>query len=130
MGLAEKRLAEAIKTDSLPAFEKKLRDLSQYEIKVEVDWNSFTSYDTRPLSRLDVMFDNVEYVVKKICSDDIGKEALKEKMTTVHLINTDDFDKLKMELKDKTFFLTFQLAGESYGSLTNDQILTYLENLL
>lgn len=49
MGLAEKRLAESIKTGSLPALESKLNDLAGYPIKVAVDWNTFTAYDTYPL---------------------------------------------------------------------------------
>ena len=79
MGLAEKRLAEEIKTDKLPAFESKLNDKAGYPIKVDIDWASFTAFDQYPLSRLDIVFDDIEGFVKKICQDDMGKEALKEK---------------------------------------------------
>jgi len=131
MGLAEKRLAESIKTDKLVTFEKKISDIAGYHINVEIDWETFTNFDANPLNRLvTVMFESVESVLKKICSDEMGKQALKDGLSTIHLINTNNFDSLKMELKDKNLYLTFQLAGDSYGTLTDSQIVTYIENSL
>jgi hypothetical protein len=130
MGLAEKRLAESIKTEKLPVFTTKLEERAGYEIKVEIDWSSFTAYDEYPLSRLDIVFDDIESFVKKICSDDMGKEALKENMTTISLTNTDDSSAVKMELKDSTLFLNFQLAGSTFSSYTDSQIASYVEGLL
>lgn len=131
MGLAEKRLAESIKANELPAFQTKINEIAGYELKIEVDWDTFTAYDENPLNRLvSVMFETIEFVISKICVDEMGKEALKEKLNTIHLINTDDFDSMKMELKDKEFYLTFQLAAYSYGSLPDSEILKYVESLL
>lgn len=130
MGLAEKRLAESIKTDKLPAFESKLNDLAGYPIKVNIDWNTFTAYDEYPLSRLDIVFDDLTSFVKKICTDDMGKEALKEKLQTIALTNTDRQDAVSMELKDNTLALTVQLAGGSFSSQTDSQIAKYVEGLL
>ena len=104
MGLAEKRLAESIKVEKLPAFEAKLKERAGYDIKVDIDWNTFTAYDEYPLSRLDIVFDDVESFVKKICSDDMGKEALKDKLSTIRLTNSENNDDVKMELKDDTLF--------------------------
>ncbi|GAA3781317.1 hypothetical protein [Flavobacterium ginsengiterrae] len=131
MGLTEKRLAESIKTNELPAFQNKINKIAGYELKIVIDWDSFTAFDENPLKRLtSVMFESVEYVIKKICIDEVGKEALKEKLNTIHLINTDDFDSIKMEIKDKNFYLTFQLAAYSYGSLVDSEIVKYIENVL
>lgn len=130
MGLAEKRLAESIKTDKLPAFESTLNSIAGYPIKVDIDWNTFTAYDQYPLSRLEIVFDDLSSFVKKICQDDMGKEALKEKMTTISLINTDQRDAVKMELANQKLVLTMQLAGASFTSQTDSQIATYVEGLL
>lgn len=130
MGLAEKRLAESIKTEKLPKFEEKLNERAGYPIKVDIDWNTFTAYDEYPLSRLDIIFDDIESFVKKICVDDMGKEALKEKLSTIHLTNTDQREAVKMELKDNTFALTVQLAGGSFSSNTDSQMASYVEGLL
>lgn len=130
MGLAEKRLAESIKTEKLPAFEEKLKERAGYDIKVNIDWNTFTAYDEYPLSRLDIVFDDLESFVKKICSDDMGKEALQESMTTIDITNKDDSSAVKMELKDETLFLNFQLAGSTFSSYTDSQIASYVEGKL
>ncbi|CAD0008844.1 MULTISPECIES: hypothetical protein [Flavobacterium] len=130
MGLAEKRLAESIKVEKIPAFEAKLKDKAGYDIKVDVDWNTFTAYDEYPLSRLDIVFDDLESFVKRICSDDMGKEALQEKMSTIHLTNSDNNDDVKMELKDNTLSLTVQLVQGSFSSQTDSQIADYVEKLL
>jgi len=130
MGLAEKRTAESIKTEKLPAFEAKLKDKAGYDIKVDINWDTFTGYDQYPLTRLDIVFDDLESFVKKICSDDMGKEALKDKMSTIQLTNSDNNDDLKMELKDKTLALTVQLVQGSFSSQTDSQIANYVEALL
>jgi hypothetical protein len=130
MGLAEKRTAESIKTEKLPAFEAKLKDKAGYDIKVDINWDTFTAYDKYPLSRLDIVFDDLESFVKKICSDDMGKEALQDKMSTIQLTNSDNNDDVKMELKDKTLALTVQLVQGSFSSQTDSQIANYVEALL
>ncbi|MCR6640235.1 MAG: hypothetical protein NVV82_14905 [Sporocytophaga sp.] len=130
MGLAEKRLAEEIKTNKLPEFETKLQDKAGYPIKVDIDWASFTAYNEYPLSRLDIVFSDIESFVKKICTDDMGKEALKEKMSTIYLSNTDQRDAVNMELKDNKLSLHFQLAGDTFSSYTDSQIASYVEKLL
>lgn len=130
MGLAEKRLAEEIKTEKLPAFEAKLNERAGYPIKVDIDWASFTAFDQYPLTRLDIVFDDIEGFVKKICQDDLGKEALKDKISTIQLTNTDQRDAVKMELKDSTLALNFQLAGNTFSSYTDSQMADYVEKLL
>lgn len=130
MGLAEKRLAESIKVEKLPEFEAKLKEKAGYDIKVDIDWNTFTAYNEYPLSRLDIIFDDLESFVKKICTDDMGKEALQDKMKTIHLTNTENNDEVKMELKDDTLFLTVQLVQSSFSSQTDSQIAGYVEALL
>lgn len=130
MGLAEKRLAKEIQTEKLPAFEAKIKEIVGSDIKVDIDWDTFTAYDSYPLSRLDIVFSDLEGFLKKICSDDLGKEALQETLTTIKLTNTDNRDEVKMELKDKVLDLKFQLAGDSFSSYTDSQIADYVEKQL
>ncbi len=130
MGLAEKRLAESIKTEKLPAFESKLNDIAGYPIRVDIDWATFTGYDEYPLTRLDIVFDDLTSFVKKICTDDMGKEALKEKMTAICLTNTDNSELVSMDLQDNALVLVVQLAGSSFSSQTDSQLANYVEKLL
>lgn len=130
MGLAEKRLAEEIKTEKLPELESKLNERAGYPIKVNIDWDSFTAYDKYPLTRLDIVFDDIEGFVKKICQDDMGKEALKDKMTSIQLSNTAQREEVKMELKDNTLTLNCQLVGDTFSAYSDSQIANYVEPLL
>lgn len=130
MGLQEKRLAQEIKAEKLPAFEAKIKEITGSEIKVDIDWDTFTAYDSYPLSRLDIVFDDIASFLKKICSDELGKEALQEKLNVIKLTNTDDSSELKMELKDKVFDLKLQLAGSSFGAYTDSQMVNYVEQQL
>lgn len=130
MGLQEKRLAKEIQTEKLPAFETKIKEIAGYEINVDIDWDTFTAYDSYPLSRLDIVFDDIAGFLKKICADDMGKEALSESMKTIKLVNTDKSDELKMELADKVLLLKLQLAGSSFGAYTDSQMASYVEGQL
>jgi hypothetical protein len=131
MGLAEKRLAEGIKTDSLPKFESDLKELAGYSIKVAIDWDTFTAFDSYPLNRLvDYVFSDITDAIKKICQDDMGKEALKEKLTTIHITNTDNDSAFHMELKDAVLYLTERLAGDTFSNHMTNMIVDYIEPML
>ena len=98
---------------------------------MDIDWNSFARYDDgQPLGRLDVVFDDLDAFMQKICADKVIREALRKTLTTIKLINTHDKNALKMELKVHTLFLTVQLAGSSFLSQTDIQIASYVEGLL
>lgn|SRR5690606_18235973 len=130
MGLAEKRLAQEIKNDKLPAFESKIKDLAGYDIKVDIDWDTFTAYDSYALSRLDIVFDDLSSFVKKICSDDLGKEALKEKMSTIKLTNVENREDTSMAFDGNVFDVKVKLAGDSFSAYTDSQLADYVEKQL
>ncbi|WP_375578538.1 hypothetical protein ABWH96_16125 [Marivirga tractuosa] len=130
MGLQEKRLAKEIQAEKLPEFEAKVKEITGSDIKVDIDWDTFTAYDSYPLSRLDIVFDDISSFLKKICADDLGKEALQEKLNTIKLTNTDNPEELKMELSDNVLSFKLQLAGSSFGAYTDSQIVSYVESQL
>ncbi|NHN26630.1 hypothetical protein FIA58_013170 [Flavobacterium jejuense] len=128
MGLAEKRLAEGIKTNSLPKFESELQELAGYSIKVDVNWDTFTTFDSYPLTRLEnYVFNDVKEAIKKICQDDMGKEALKEKLTSIHITNTDDPNAFNIELKDSVLYLTERLFGDTFSNHMTNMIVDFIE---
>lgn len=130
MGLAEKRKAEAIKTGDVPTWESKLSGYAGYPIKLDFNWDTFTAFDEYPLSRIEYLYSDLEGAIKNICSDDMGKEALKEKVSTIHITNTDNDADMKMEIKDKTLFLTARLAGSSFNCHSTSQLTGYIESVL
>jgi hypothetical protein len=128
MHLIEKRLIDFIKTEKLPLLLGKLSKRAGYPIRVDIDWNSFVAEES--LGRLDVVFDDLDAFMKKICADEVMSKILQENLTTIRLINTHDENALKMELSGRTLSLTVQLAGSSFLSQTDVQIVNYVENLL
>lgn len=131
MDLVEKKLIDFIKADKLPLLLGKLNKRAGYPIGVDIDWNSFVAEeDVQSLGRLDVVFDDLDAFMKKICADEVIKESLQEHLTTIRLINTHDESALKMELRGHTLSLTVQLAGASFLSQTDIQIANYVESLL
>ena len=131
MGLVEKRLAETLKTTIVPQFELKLQQVAGYLIQVNIDWVSLTAFDSYPLSRLEnYVFSDIEGAIKKICKDDMGKEALKEKLKAIHITNTDTMELFTIEFKESTLFLTEKLAGDTFSNHMTNNIVDYLESLL
>ncbi len=130
MGLAEKRLAQEVQNEKLPAFKAKVKEIAGYDLNVDIDWDTFTSYDSYAISRLDIVFDDLTSFIKKICADDLGKEALKEKMTTLKLTNVENREDAKMEFDGNTFDLKVKLAGDTFSAFTDSQLVDYVEKQL
>ena len=130
MGLAEKRLTQEVQNDKLPAFKAKIKEIAGYDLNVDIDWDTFTSYDSYAISRLDIVFDDLTSFVKKICSDDLGKEALQEKMKTLKLTNVENREDAKMEFEGNTFDLKVKLAGDTFSAFTDSQLANYVEGQL
>ncbi len=130
MGLAERRLAEQIKKDDLPKLEAQIKKAAGFDIPVVVDWNSFIAFDEYPLTRLKSYFEEIDTLVQNICVDDMGKEALRDGVKSIEIVNSDQSDNVKMELKDKTLHLGVQFAGDTYSSYGSSDMVSYLEKLI
>jgi hypothetical protein len=123
MGLTEKRLAKEIQDNDLPTFISAVQQAAGFELKVEIDWDSFTVYDTYPLTRLrDDLLPEILTTVQNICIDDMGKDALKAAMTTIRLENTDDSEQVKLQFADKVLYQKAQLAGSVYSRYNADNM--------
>lgn len=131
MGLAEKRIAEGIKTTKLPKFESDLQGFAGFPMEVTFDWASLTAFDSYPLSRLEnYVLRDVSEAIEKICKDDLGKEALKESIAKIHIVNTDQAEAFGIELKDSVLTLTERLAGGTFSYHDTNMIVDYIESVL
>jgi hypothetical protein len=123
MGLTEKRLAKEIQDNDLPTFVSAVQQVTGFEPKVEIDWDSFTAYDSYPLTRLrDDLLPEILTAIQNICVDDMGKEALKAAMTTIRLENTDDREQVELQFADKVLYQKAQLAGSVYSRYNADNM--------
>ena len=128
MGLAERRLAEQIKTEQVPEFLADLQSAMGFAPEVEIDWNSFLSYNEFPLHRMkNNVFATLIEAMERIGRDAIGKEALAEGIHKIVIKNAATREELVLNLSDKILYLTVALAEDVYATHGAAAIANYLE---
>lgn len=91
MGLAERRAAEAFRTDEYPGWKRKLDTAAGFDLPVEVRWEELTveGYgDSYPQFFAKVYFEPLVNALAAVAVDDMGKEALAGGLTKVVLRNS------------------------------------------
>lgn len=128
MGLAERRLAEKIKTEQVPQFLADLQTAMGFAPEVEIDWASFLAYNEYPLNRMkNEVFYNLVEAMKNLGQDAMGKEALADAIQKIVIKNAPTREELVLSLSDKTLHLTVALAEDVYASYGYSDIVYYLE---
>lgn len=92
MGLAERKMTEAIKNNEFKAFVEEVKKIVGKAIAVDVDWGSLendASYKTYVENNRvkKHFFDCTLAALNSIASDDMGKTALKEKLKKISFTN-------------------------------------------
>lgn len=131
MGLAQRRLAEQIKTEEFPPFLADIQAAAGKPISVEIDWVSFSSYDNYPLTRMaDNVFEPLLSAVKDICRDAMGQTAFQENVDSIRVKNTDVYEQAGLVFDNQVIDLTVQLAGGTYSAYGSQYIIEFLEERL
>ncbi|MGI4873329.1 MAG: hypothetical protein ACRYFX_19380 [Janthinobacterium lividum] len=127
MGLAERRLAEQIKTEQVPRFQADLQAAMGFAPEVDIEWASLMTDTQRPLTRMqDNLFTPLVDAMKSIGRDAMGKEALAESIQKIVIRNVAT-EQATVTLADKTLTLTAALGDDTYYSLGYSDIVSYLE---
>ncbi|AFE06008.1 hypothetical protein COCOR_04752 [Corallococcus coralloides DSM 2259] len=110
MGLAERSELAAFKKDSLDAKVAELKEAAAgADIQVTLDEASFTS--TAAIQMLsNGVFDRLIDDMKSVCSDAIGKQAVREGLQTLHIVHK-DAPGFTLELTGGTLTLRAKLDG-------------------
>jgi hypothetical protein len=109
MGLAEQRKIKEHQDKAIPAVQKQIQEACGRTVQIEIDWDSFTKDPTSldwvgTTSGLYAVGDGVEGV----CSDDLGKTAVRENLKKIAVRNVPDVAQEKLNFADGT--LTVQWA--------------------
>ncbi|NVJ04491.1 hypothetical protein HUW63_04430 [Myxococcus sp. AM001] len=91
MGLPERRAQKAYETNVFPKQKQLIDEAAHFEVPVEVSWDSLIEDDYSHLFETawtKVYFTPVVEAFKAICVDDMGRDALKEKLKKVVIQNT------------------------------------------
>lgn len=87
MGLQERRMIEALKTQTLPERSREIEEICGRAIAYEVDWASL-EHDAQALNFLDnLSCHRLNMALRTICIDDMGREAVREGLKLVRLRN-------------------------------------------
>lgn len=87
MGLQERRMIEALKTETLPGRSREIEEICGRAIPYEVDWTSLES-DAQALNFLDnLSCHRLNMALRTICIDDMGREAVRDGLKLVKLRN-------------------------------------------
>jgi hypothetical protein len=86
MGLTEKRIIKRLKEEVLPQREAELLEISGAPVRYEIEWDRFL--DKAPaLEGLEAWaFGVIADAFRLICRDEIGKEAVAEKIKTIQVV--------------------------------------------
>ncbi|TSC31377.1 hypothetical protein [Corallococcus sp. Z5C101001] len=110
MGLAERKEMAAFKRDS---FEPKVQELRQAaggaDIQATLDEASFTTVAAIQMISNGI-FDRLIDDMKSVCDDDIGKEAVRDGIKTVHILHKDEAG-YTLELGGGTFTIRAKVDG-------------------
>jgi hypothetical protein len=90
MGLNERRKIKELQDTVFPGRVKEIEEICGKAIAYDVDWNSLAD-DAEGLNFVDnVSCHRLNMALRMICVDDMGKEAVREGLKTVKLVNLKD----------------------------------------
>ncbi|MCK6597635.1 MAG: hypothetical protein L6Q37_04665 [Bdellovibrionaceae bacterium] len=99
MGLAEKRAIESFKSGKFNEFQKQIEGIIGFAVEFDISWDNFGSQLEGRSNPSETMNDYMEGMFfapminafRSICSDDMGKTALKSALKKIQMINTGNY---------------------------------------
>ncbi len=121
MGLNERRKMKELQETMLPGRVKEIEEICGAPIPYEVDWDSF-SEDLEGLNFLDnLSCHRLNMALRVICSDELGKEAVREALKAIRLKNVPK-DAMKLAFTDGVLEMHCAYALRTDGMWSDNQI--------
>src|SRR5258706_15336918 len=96
MGLNERRKIKELQDTTFPARVKEIEEICGKAIPYEVDWDSLAD-DAQGLNFIDnLSCHRLNMALRVICSDDMGKQAVRDGLKLIKLANVKDAASMKM----------------------------------
>lgn len=129
MGLNERRKIEELKTVTLPGRVKEIEEICGKPVPYEVDWASFEDFES--LNFMDnISCHRLNMALRGICSDAMGKDAVKDGLKLVKLKNVKDKSSMKMTFEAGVLEMHCAYALKTDGMFSDNEIQTLLTNKL
>src|SRR5215471_7932326 len=122
MGLAERRKIKEPTDEVLPGRVTEIEEICGAPIPYEVDWDSFAD-DLDGLNFLDnISCHRLNMALRVICSDDLGREAVRETVKRVALRNVAETSGKSLRFEDGTLAMTCAYARGLDGAFSDNEI--------
>lgn len=122
MGLAERRKIKELTDTILPEREKELLEIAGSPIRYEVDWESLAS-DAEGLNFLDnLSCHRLNMALRVICTDDLGKEAVRDGLKLVKLANVATPAQMKITFENGVLEMHCAYAQRTDGMFSDNTI--------
>ena len=138
MGLAERRRIAVIKDTHLPRFASEMKQAAGFDLPFEIDVTSFPE-DTTVLDCYDYYYESygpglVVKVMKDICADDMGRDAVKAKFDKIVFQNTaksgENAGDKSVGVDNRTLFVRESFYGYSDKLYGESDLKKLLEDML
>ena len=121
MGLNERRKIQELQDTTLPERVAEIEEICGAPIPYEVDWDSFAD-DLEGLNFMDnLSCHRLNMALRVICSDDLGKEAVRSSLTLVRLKNVPK-DDMRLACEDGALEMHCAYALRTDGMWSDSEI--------
>ena len=122
MGLAERRKIKELQDTSFPERTAELAEITGGAMGYDVDWDSFAD-DLEGLNFLDnLSCHRTNMALRVICSDELGKEAVREQLKTIRLKNVKDKGDMLCKFQDGILEMHCAYALRTDGMFSDGHI--------
>ena len=127
MGLNERRKIAELTTVTLPERVKEIEEICGAPIPYDVDWASFGD-DGEALKFLDnISCHRLNMALRMICGDEMGKEAVRQGLKKVKLVNVKDASAMKLAFDGGVLEMHCAYALGAGGLISDNEIRQLLE---
>src|SRR5580692_3830401 len=122
MGLNERRKIKELQDVTLPGRVKEIEEICGKGIAYEVDWESLAD-DAQGLNFMDnISCHRLNMALRMICSDDMGKQAVRDGLKLIKLKNVKDKSAMKMTFDKGTLEMNCAYALKTDGMFNDSEI--------
>ena len=122
MGLNERRKIKELQDVTFPGRVKEIEEICGAAIPYEVDWDSLAD-DAEGLNFIDnISCHRLNMALRVICSDDMGKQAVREGLKKIKLKNVKDKAAMKMTFEGGVLEMHCPYALRTDGMFSDNEI--------
>lgn len=122
MGLEERRKIKELQDEVLPGRVGEIEEICGAAIPYDVDWTSFDG-DLQALNFVDnISCHRLNMALRVICSDDLGKEAVRDTLKGIRLRNVKSPDDKSLDFEANTLQMTCAYGSGLDGAFSDNEI--------